>query len=155
MKLTDLAKGVSIKFRIDEGDEEWDDATNNSNLVINAFVGIEKQMCSLIEQIRTNKTSPKQASFNSIKSSLIKLIKGEELLSTEEQDCFKQHINFIQLYRNAFAHGEFSYEMETGIFINYFSNGKQNKLLNDEYWQEVQDAFDNVSEIFKKVRTSK
>ena len=74
------------------------------------------------------------------------ILKGKE--KKETQDLLKNVMN----YRNAFAHGSISVDVNYGCRLSYYSNGNKTFVLNDNFWDEVENQYKKLHEILSNAK---
>jgi len=81
--------------------------------------------------------------FSWKKDLVVKIIKKTNLLCKESIVDIRKSLDKIMDYRNAFAHNPVKYESGRGYFL-------KRKLLNDFYWQGVEDKFNCAHDLLRE-----
>lgn len=92
--------------------------------------------------------------FSFKKSLLSKIIDKHDFLIGEDKDRLQGNLDAIMRWRNAFAHGHLIKDNSRGFTLNYYAGIKKTLLLDDPYWQEVENCFSETEKLFKKLDQS-
>jgi len=139
-------------------------ARKNGGKILYATTSIERQMESLLLSYFMGPFaghSQKRAMFENeiLQSSVLtfhakkelvkKVIDEGNLLPGASKNQAHKYMKQVMEWRNAFAHGKIQYDSMKGCLINYYSGSKKILLLNDEYWENVENTFKECSELLK------
>ena len=137
-------------------------ARKNGSKIIWAALVFEKQLETIILRFFFEDSKDKMKFFhNHILSTdwfalsakrkfLLALINDQNLLMGKEKNDFEKYTKKIISFRNAFTHGDIV-EKSDGTFIAYFEGQPQEKELNDEYWDVVEQIFKQTIELTEKI----
>lgn len=89
--------------------------------------------------------------FGAKRKFLLALINEENLLEGEDKSKFEECSKKIISLRNAHTHGEVI-EKSNGTFIAYFEGQPREKELNDSYWDEVEEIFNEMWNHLQKIQ---
>lgn len=88
----------------------------------------------------------------SFKKSLVgTIVKETEALKGKESSSLQGSLKKIMTWRNAFSHGTLKYDTRDGVLLSYFSGGQQTIILNDEFWDHVEDVFKKCTSHVDKI----
>ena len=65
---------------------------------------------------------------------------------------FEDLLRKVLEYRNAFAHGELKYESPTGCILNYHSRDRKKCVLDEKFWDKLEDRYQELLEILNKIK---
>ncbi|MDP8211773.1 MAG: hypothetical protein P9X22_00595 [Candidatus Zapsychrus exili] len=147
--------------------EEYDIVQKNGAQVISSTIYIE----SLIEDILSiylfedkKENNSKRSffdneilksdnlSFSAKKELLQKLLNSLVFLKGKEKDLLQKNFKNILNIRNAFAHGKLVDDTNKDWQIQYYSGSKKNISLDDIYWQELEDCFNQTDTLLKDIK---
>jgi hypothetical protein len=153
MCLGDAARGCS-------------EANKNGQEVISATLIVERALEDLIsyycidfeekDKIRffsDNILRSNWFSFGAKKTVYLSIVNKEKFVKGKRKSLLEKLLKRVMSYRNAFVHGDFVHK-EDGTYINYFEGQKTEDLLDDRFWEEVQQIFDDIFEILEEVRVA-
>jgi hypothetical protein len=72
---------------------------------------------------------------------LTRLLERTKTIDAERINELKAGLNKIMEWRNAFAHGKIVHEHNGGFFLAYYSGGRKELVLDDEYFEKVESTF--------------
>jgi hypothetical protein len=86
---------------------------------------------------------------------LLAIVNESNLLQGKQKEEFDYNLSKVIKYRNAFTHGDII-ETNEGTIISYFEGQQQEKLLSDEYWDELEriliSTFERTMQLSQKVK---
>ncbi|HET7625636.1 MAG TPA: hypothetical protein VFM25_10265 [Verrucomicrobiae bacterium] len=89
-------------------------------------------------------------SYRAKKELVTKLINTQALLEGKNKSKLQGHLSTIMEWRNAFAHGKIQHDTPKGCFISYYSGGTKKIMLDDKYWNDVENTFKECVELLKE-----
>jgi hypothetical protein len=94
-------------------------------------------------------------SFSAKRRVLLAIVNESNLLQGKQKEEFDYNLSKVIKYRNAFTHGDII-ETNEGTIISYFEGQQQEKLLSDEYWDELEriliSTFERTMQLSQKVK---
>lgn len=132
-------------------------ANENRQKVILSALAIEREIDDIIAVYLFHNNKQKMRFFYSWFSSsdwfsfsakrrvLFAIVNEIDLLQGKQKAKFDLDLSKVIKYRNAFTHGEII-ETNEGTIISYFEGQQQEKLLSDEYWDELEKTFRSTLE---------
>jgi hypothetical protein len=163
----DSSKWIELLKKLKGIHPEIKQAMDNGSKIIYCTIIIEKSLSELILTYYLGKGfSSKDKKFKELKQDLFessaiefsfkkelakRLIKQNSLLNIEVLKKLEKYLKKIMLWRNAFAHGTLQYHQETGCQLLFFSGIDQKIILNNSFWDEVEDVFTETEEIIQEV----
>jgi len=150
-------KSVAKILEEAERTEEFSTISQNGSKVITATINIEIQMERIIVDfffpVDDNPPDPRRLLFQQrfLESTLMDFSKkkeivqtivgGEDLLEGSEKAKLQKNLKSLMTWRNAFAHGRLDNRLGGAWHLCYFSSAKQDQLLEDAFWTEVEKVF--------------
>ncbi len=89
--------------------------------------------------------------FQFKKEVLKKMIKSEEYLEGKAKGGFYRNLDQIMTWRNAFAHGKLVFNIKRGVLLGYYSGERKELLLDNKFWNLVEETFSEVKGCLKIV----
>ena len=168
MKLLKLPSRVSIHAQSDVDLQQVFDLTNaarsNGIEVINASLAYEKYIEEIIEKyifierdhpnigfFRNFILSADWLTFSAKRKIIIGIVQKEKYFTGNDISLFEQQLRRIMSYRNAFAHGDIVFR-EGNVYISYFEGIRQEKLLDDAYWDKLEEVYIDVWNLITDIR---
>ena len=112
-------------------------------------MGIVKERDFFINEIIQNNIF----SYNVKKQLALKIIQNETLITGKERNKLNKHLTDIMNYRNAFAHGTMASDVEKGVILTHFSSKTRRNILNDLYWSNLEEVFNNANSMLRKAHS--
>ena len=72
---------------------------------------------------------------------LTRLLERTNAIDVERITELKSGLNKIMEWRNAFAHGRIIHEHNGGFFLAYYSGGRKEIVLDDDFFEKVESTF--------------
>ncbi len=164
MRELKLPKAVQIRFHYDEkgpksraaGNDLTDEMAiieKNGTEILTATIMIEDRMIEAVSKIlfggsKTNKKSrdffinevmdTSYFSYAFKRRVFTRLIEQMGILDPDRMKSFKAGLSKIMKWRNAFAHGKIIHELNAGYLLQYYSDGKQEIVLDDDFFEKVE-----------------
>lgn len=169
IQVIDGRKFISFpKIDVSAGHKEVEIARDNGAQIVYGLLSIEHKINSILAEYLFGPTlgSPKpQKDFfvNEIlqsnkfdysfkKELFIKIMNDHNLLIKEDRGILQENLKKIMTWRNAFAHGFLSADNLQECYLKYYSGGNKSIVLNDDFWTEVEVCFQQINELFKKLK---
>lgn len=142
--------------------ENLETARKNGSKIIWAALAFEKQLETIILRFFFEDSKDKMKFFHTHilstdwfalsakRKFLLALINDQNLLMGKDKQAFDKYTKEIISFRNAFTHGDIV-EKSDGTFIAYFEGQTKEKELNDEYWNAVEQTFEQAIELTEKI----
>jgi len=89
-------------------------------------------------------------SYSMKKSLVVDIMNSESLLEGREKDELAKALKDVMGFRNAFAHGDIKFEVDTGCILSYWSGGAKRVVLSEEYWQNLEDRFKRAHKLVER-----
>ena len=86
--------------------------------------------------------------FNLKRNVVISMIRENNLLEGSDLSDFEKISSKVIKYRNALAHGSIIYR-DREMNLEYYEGQKRIKILNDNYWDLVEDTYKNMQDKLK------
>lgn len=83
-------------------------------------------------------------SYSTKKGLVIDIVNDESLLIGKEKDHLSKILKQVMDFRNAFAHGDITYEVDKGCVLRYWKGGLKMDILTDEYWKNIEECFQSA-----------
>ncbi len=146
------------------GDEQSKDlsiARKNGTEVINSSLRIEKRLSVIISSYlfpNTHQVSSQRFFFiheiletdkfsmHFKKEIVLKIIKDFIQVHGSEFSRIEKGLAQIIRYRNAFAHGELSYDATQGVVLKYYSGSNKTEVLSDDFLQGLEATFKDMDQ---------
>lgn len=170
--LKDLASGKIDKIplgTIDFGTSgnDLDQARANGGMVIWSATCIEEKLDSLIIKFvfPSERTQQVQKGIQFFKSRIVKsdhlsyaakkglvveIMKSESLLKGSDKTDLEKSLKDVMDFRNAFAHGDVTFEENKGCVLSYWKGGPKRDILTEEYWYNLETIFKRADELIEK-----
>ena len=144
----------------------------NVSTVIWSALAIEKLMNRIILNHYFTKDMFKQSfdfdrrfiesgalSFNIKRRVIQGIAKDNEWVKDKAINQLEKDLAKVEEYRNAFAHGQVTYDMKKGPTITYFRGNIQKKPITDDLWQDIEkyyaSAFLSLKNLLEKYQGDK
>lgn len=169
IQVIDGKKVISFaKIDISAGHKEIEIARDNGAQIVYGLLSVEHKINSILAEYLFGPTlgspKPKKDFFvnevlqsnrfdYSFKKELLSTIVSEcNLLVGQDKDVLQSHLKKIMTWRNAFAHGHLSADNAQVCYLKYYLGGNKSIVLNDDFWTEVEVCFQQINELFKKLK---
>ncbi len=77
-------------------------------------------------------------SFNVKRRVVFGIAKDNKWAEGEAINRFENNMSKVEEFRNAFAHGHVTYDMNNGPTITYFRGNIKQKPITDEFWKDIE-----------------
>jgi hypothetical protein len=169
--LKDLASGKIDRIplgTIDVGvsGKELNHARSNGGMVIWSATCLEEKLDSLIIQfVFSSDDSRNQRgkqffmskiiksdylSYVAKKSIVVDIVNNESLLEGREKHRLEKALKDVMDFRNAFAHGDVTFEEDNGCVLSYWRGGPKRDILSEEYWDRLEDTFKSADRLLEQ-----
>ena len=130
----------------------------NGSEILSAMIMIEDRIIEAVCKILFGKDSQNENyrhffvseiigtsdfSFSFKRRVFTRLLEQFNLLEKDKIKTLKADLQKLMLWRNAFAHGQMLYDRHNGYILQYYSGGKQEQVLNDEFFENVDSTIRN------------
>ena len=169
MKELHFPKELTVVFQLDgagpkttsSGAQGLDDLTaigKNGSELIMATVMLEDRMIEAVSRLlfgqATDASKPREFfvaeimgtsdfSFAFKRRVFTRLLEHTEVLDAPAIRELKAGLNKVMEWRNAFAHGKVLHEQNGGYLLRYYSGGVQELVLDDAFFEKVEDTVRN------------
>jgi len=166
MKKLHLPKAIPIRFYLDgekpKTSASGEDTTgemavieSNGAEILSATIMIEDRMIEAVSKILfgTSNEKKEQREFyvNEIMGTsdfsyalkrrvFTRLLEQFKIIEKGKINELKAGLNKIMVWRNAFAHGQIVHEHNAGFVLQYYRDGHQELLLNDDFFVKVEET---------------
>jgi hypothetical protein len=146
------------------GVKELNSARENGAQVVYAATSVETQLEDLLllyfmgpflgpEERREffvhNVLQSSGISYSFKKELVLKIVDKCGLLKGKDKSDFMKCLKSIMDWRNAFAHGRLVHDSQFGVLLRFFSGSPKSIALNDEYWSQVEECFEDAQRLVK------
>lgn len=166
MKEIQLPKAIAVRYYFDGespktiasgGDFSTEMAVieRNGSEIISGAVLLEERMIEAVCKLLFGKnstenwqsqffvdevigTSDFQFSFK--RRVFTRILEQRNILAKEEIDRLKAGLNKVMEWRNAFAHGSVLHENGAGFVLQYYSGGHKESVLDDAFFEKVEET---------------
>lgn len=166
--LNDLVSGKISRIPLGSIDfgtsgKELNQARSNGGMVIWSATCLEEKLDSIIvrfvfsfeigqnqrgRQFFTSRIIKSDyLSFAAKKSLIIDIMQSESLLNGRDKADLEKTLKGVMDFRNAFAHGEVTYEEGKGCVLSYWRGGPKMDVLTEEYWEKLENTFKRADEL--------
>jgi len=146
---TDGPSGVTLN--LDAANKNTALVYQNVSTVIWSALAIEKLMNRIILNYYFTKDMFKQSidfnrrfiesgalSFNVKRRVVFGIAKDNQWIEGVAITQFENNLSKVEEFRNAFAHGHVTYDMNNGPTVTYFKGNIKKKPINDEFWKDIE-----------------
>lgn len=170
-QVSDIEEGVQrieipiFSIDLGEAQKKLNIAHKNGSEIIYTAIDVEDMMCDLLEYhifkdlksdgrtfFKYEILQSSKLSFNDKKSLIRTIIEKEDLLQGKNKNNFDKILKNVQGNRNAFAHGKLEHDAQKGVVLSYYSNGHQSKILDDAYWDMIEELFKEARELLDNLK---
>jgi hypothetical protein len=89
-------------------------------------------------------------SYAAKKSLVVDIVNRESLLAGRDKDDLEKYLKDIMDFRNAFAHGEVTFEEDKGCVLSYWRGGHRRDVLSEEYWCTLENIFKRADQLIEQ-----
>ena len=75
---------------------------------------------------------------------------SESLLNGRDKADLQKSLKDVMDFRNAFAHGEVTFEEDKGCVLSYWRGGPKRDILSEEYWNKLENIFKRADQFVEK-----
>lgn len=140
-------------------------ARTNGGKVLYAATSIEQQLEGLLLRYFmgsfTEDNEPREMfereilqssalTYSSKKELTTKIVNELDLLQGKNKNRLQSALKNIMNWRNAFAHGKVQHDNMLGCSIQYYSGGRQQLKLTDDFWSGLEITFTECSRLLKE-----
>ena len=80
-------------------------------------------------------------SYSAKKSLGVDIVNSESLLEGRDKADLEKSLKDVMAFRNAFAHGDITFEEGTGCVLSYWRGGHKRDVLSEDYWNKLETIF--------------
>ena len=88
-------------------------------------------------------------SYSFKKELVLKIVDKYGFVKGKDKSDLTKCLKSIMDWRNAFAHGRLEHDSQLGAVLRFFSGSPKAITLNDEYWSQVEECFENARRLVK------
>ncbi len=170
--LPELAAGKVVSFgTIDfSHSKELDQARLNGGKIIWCAICLEKKLEGIISTYMFPPSVPPNDkgrsfflnrilssdlfSYSAKKGLVVTIVNQDDLLQGRDKDRLSRLLKEVMDYRNAFAHGDIIYHADNGCMLRCWQGGPKTSILDDEYWDQVEDCFITTHDLVDQIGSS-
>ena len=89
-------------------------------------------------------------SYAAKKGLVVEIMNSESLLKGNEKNDLEKSLKDVMDFRNAFAHGDVTFEEDKGCVLSYWKGGLKRDILTEEYWNNLETIFKRADELVEK-----
>ena len=90
----------------------------------------------------------------SFKKSLVhKICNQREDISGKKASKLQGSLKRVMQWRNAFAHGQISYDAKDGVTLSYYSGEHKTAKLNEDFWASLKKDFELSEELLRELNS--
>jgi hypothetical protein len=93
-------------------------------------------------------------SYSAKKSLVVDIVNIESLLEGHDKDDLGKSLKDVMDFRNAFAHGEITFEEGTGCVLSYWRGGPKREILSEDYWNKLETIFKRADRLVEQAFAS-
>lgn len=168
MKELKFPKAITLRLNLDRPEpvqgrpsnlvDEMAVIEKNGTEILSAMVMIEERIIEAVSKILFAGTSQNSDyrgffvseivgtsdfSFSFKRRVFTRLREQFELLERDKIKSLKSDLNKLMSWRNAFAHGQVLHDQHDGYVLQYYSGGHKEQVLNDEFFETVDNTVRN------------
>ena len=92
--------------------------------------------------------------FSFKRTLVMTLVNRNKLLRGQAKCALENDLSKFEKWRNAFAHGEISFEGDKGHTVTYYKGGPRVAILDDEFWEDVESRYEAIVTNLSTVETA-
>lgn len=169
MKKLHIPKAIPIRFHFDgeqpktsaSGENITDEMAvieRNGSEILLATIMIEDRMIEAVSKIlfgaSNEKNDCREFYANEIMGTsdfsyalkrrvFTRLLERFKIIEMDKIKDLKTRLNKIMMWRNAFAYGQVLHEYDGGFVLEYYKDGHQELVLNDDFFEKVEETIRN------------
>ena len=89
-------------------------------------------------------------SYASKKGLVVDIVNSESLLNGRNKSDLEKSLKDVMDFRNAFAHGEVTFEEDKGCVLSYWRGGPKRDILSEEYWNKLENIFKKADKLVEQ-----
>jgi len=89
-------------------------------------------------------------SYSAKKSLVVDIVNSESLLESRDKADLEKSLKDVMDFRNAFAHGEITFEEGTGCILSYWRGGRKRDILSEDYWNKLETIFKRADRLVEQ-----
>jgi hypothetical protein len=89
-------------------------------------------------------------SYAAKKSLVVDIVNGESLLEGRDKADLEKALKDVMDFRNAFAHGEVTFEEDKGCVLSYWRGGPKRDVLSEDYWNKLENIFKRADQLVEQ-----
>jgi hypothetical protein len=89
-------------------------------------------------------------SYAAKKSLAVDIVNSDSLLESRDKADLEKALKDVMDFRNAFAHGEITFEEGTGSVLSYWRGGRKRDVLSEDYWNKLETIFKRADQLVEK-----
>lgn len=89
-------------------------------------------------------------SYAAKKILVVEIVNRESLLKGRDKADLEKTLKDVMDFRNAFAHGEVTFEEDKGCVLSYWRGGPKRDVLSEEYWSKLENIFKRADQLVEQ-----